>query len=41
MKRNYECPFIEIEEYSIQENILFDPSRIPDDGELDDEDLFS
>lgn len=41
MKRKYEAPFIEIEEFLIVEDILSDPSRIPDDGEIDDEDLFS
>ena len=41
MKRKYDTPFIEIEEFLIKEDILFDPSRIPDDGEIDDEDLFS
>jgi len=41
MKRFYESPVFEIEKFILQEDVLFDPSRIPDDGEIDDDDLFS
>ena len=41
MKRKYETPIIEIEKFLCMEDFLSDPSRIPDDGEIDDDDLFS
>lgn len=41
MKRFYEAPKFEIEQYLIQDDLLDASGRIPDDGEIDDEDIFA
>lgn len=40
MKKIYESPDLEINQFALNEDIL-DGSRIPDDGEIDDGDIFA